>query len=83
MEPPAVCSGSRTRQGMLQGISGCHQTKFSHHDTMNERLKWKAVHTEKGRKKYKSINNQLRRATDKAREIWWKEQCDEMEKLDK
>ena len=33
--------------------------------------------------KYKSIKNQLRRATDKAREIWYKEQCDEIEKLDK
>ena len=50
--------------------------------TMNERRKWKAVHTEEDRKKYKSINNQLCRATDKAREMWWKEQCDEIEKRD-
>jgi len=78
MEPPAVCWGCRAQQGMLQGISGRHQTKSSHHDTMNERQKWKAVHTEEGRKKYRSINNQLRRATDKAREIWWKERCDEI-----
>jgi len=28
-------------------------------DTMNERQKWKALLSEEGRKKYKSINNQL------------------------
>ena len=52
-------------------------------DIMNERQKWKALYSEEGRKKYKSINNQLHRATDKASEMWWKEQCDEIEKLDK
>jgi len=52
-------------------------------DIMNERRKWKALYSEEGRKNYKSINNQLHRATDKAREMWWKEQCNETEKLDK
>ena len=28
-------------------------------DTMNERRKWKAVHTEEGRKKYKSTNQSI------------------------
>ena len=51
--------------------------------TINERRKWKTIHAEEGRKKYKSINNRLRRETDKARETWWKERCDEVERLDK
>ena len=38
-------------------------------DTMNERRKRKVVHTEERRKKYKSISNKLRQATDKAREM--------------
>jgi len=50
-------------------------------DTMNKRQKWKAALTEEGRKKYKSMNNRLHRATDKAHEMWQKEQCDETEKL--
>ena len=52
-------------------------------DTMNKRQKWKAALTEEGRKKYKSMNNRLHRAPDKAHEMWRKEQCDETEKLDK
>lgn len=27
------------------------------------------------------LNNQRRETTDKAREEWWEEQCDELEKL--
>jgi len=37
-------------------------------DKMEERRNWKNVHTEEGRKRYKAMNNQLRRITDKARE---------------
>ena len=37
-------------------------------DMMAERRKWKSIHSEEGRKKYKSLNNCLRRITDKARE---------------
>jgi len=29
------------------------------------------------------LNNELRRATDKAREEWWEEQCQELENMDK
>ena len=47
---------------------------------MEERSKWKSVHSEEGHKKYKSLNNRLRRITDKAREKWWDEQCAELEK---
>ena len=38
-------------------------------DTVNKRRKCKALYTEEGRNKYKSINNQLRRATEKAHEM--------------
>lgn len=51
-------------------------------DRMEERRKWKNVNTEEGRRNYKSLNNSLRRETDKAREIWWREQCTELEHLD-
>jgi len=37
-------------------------------DMMEERRKWKSIHSEEGRKKYKALNNRLRRITDKARE---------------
>ena len=37
-------------------------------DVMEERRKWKSIHSEEGRQNYKSLNNRLRRITDKARE---------------
>jgi len=37
-------------------------------DMMEERRKWKSIHSEEGGKKYKSLNNRLRWITDKARE---------------
>jgi len=49
-------------------------------DMMEERRKWKSIHLEEGRKKYKSLNNRWRQITDKAREKWWDEQCVELEK---
>ena len=33
--------------------------------------------------KDKQLNNELRRETDKARENWWKEECDNLEEMDK
>ena len=50
---------------------------------MNEQRKWKAVNNEEGRKNYRRLNNELRRTTDKAREDWWRSQCEELELLDK
>ena len=41
------------------------------------------MNTDEGRQKYKSLNSQLRRATDKAREKWWEEQCSELEQHSK
>jgi hypothetical protein len=48
---------------------------------MDERRKWKHQSTEIAKKEYKRLNNELRRATDKARESWWDEQCSELEEL--
>jgi len=47
---------------------------------MEERRKWKSIHSVECRKKYKSLNNCLHQITDKAREKWWDEQCAELEK---
>ena len=52
-------------------------------DRMEERRRWKNVNSDEGRKKYRELNNQLRRATDKARQEWWEEQCQELEVLEK
>src|ERR1043165_900868 len=48
---------------------------------MEERRKWKHQNTEKAKKEYKRLNNQLRKTTNKAREEWWKERCTELEIL--
>jgi hypothetical protein len=50
---------------------------------MDERRKWKNIPTEEGQQKYKQLNNELRRETDKAREEWWKEECEDLEKMDR
>ena len=52
-------------------------------DRMEKRRMWKNVDTTEGRSMYKSLNNSLRRETDRARENWWREQCAELEQLDK
>jgi ribosomal protein L20A (L18A) len=48
---------------------------------MEERRKVKHQSTEGAKKEYRRLNNELRRATDKAREVWWEEQCKELEEL--
>lgn len=50
---------------------------------MDERRKWKNINTEFGRSKYKQLNNEIRRVTEKARDSWWEEQCEELQELDK
>src|SRR6218665_3017346 len=50
---------------------------------MDERRKCKNDKTQEGKKKYQELNNQLRRETDKAREDWWRVQCEELEEMDK
>jgi hypothetical protein len=50
---------------------------------MGERRKWKSKRTEEGQVKYRQLNNELRRETEKARAEWWERECEEMEDLDK
>ena len=52
-------------------------------DKMNERRKWKNITSDEGKRQYRKLNNQLRRETDKAKELWWKEQCDTLEKFNR
>ena len=52
-------------------------------EKMEERRNYKNINTEVGKKKYRYLNNELRRETDKAREDWWSNECDELEQLDK
>ena len=48
---------------------------------MDERRKWKHQNTEEARQEYRRLNNKLRRSTEKAKEEWWKEQCGELEAM--
>ena len=50
---------------------------------MRERRKCKSRHTEEGKAKYRQLNNELRRETEKARAEWWESDCKEMEELDR
>ena len=52
-------------------------------EKMEERRKWKHQTTDYARKEYKRLNNELRRTTDKAKETWWTEQCNELDELQK
>uniref|UniRef100_A0A8D8U6H3 Craniofacial development protein 2 n=1 Tax=Cacopsylla melanoneura TaxID=428564 RepID=A0A8D8U6H3_9HEMI len=52
-------------------------------EKMEERRKWKCDSSENGRRQYRKLNNELRRETDKAREIWMEEQCEKIEELER
>ena len=41
------------------------------------------MNTENGLAQYRRLNDELRKETDKAREIWWTEQCNDIENLEK
>ena len=43
----------------------------------------KNVETENGRKEYSRLNNELRRTTDRAKDQWWNDKCDELAEYDK
>ena len=49
---------------------------------MDERRKWKNVSTENAVKKYKQLENELRRETDKAKENWRMKLCQNLDKQD-
>ena len=50
-------------------------------EDMEQRRKWKRQNTEYAKKEYRRLNNQLRRSTEKAKEKWWENKCQEIEKL--
>src|SRR5215470_10426065 len=50
---------------------------------MEEWRKFKSGNTESGRKMYRRLNNELRRETERAREIWWENECRELEELNR
>ena len=52
-------------------------------DKMKERRKWKNVNTECSRQMHRSLNNELRRETDRARVVWWEGPCRELDELDR
>jgi hypothetical protein len=45
---------------------------------MDERRKWKNVNTEEGRKNYRSLRNELKRATDNAKKEYLENICNEI-----
>ena len=52
-------------------------------EKMDQRRKLKAHSSDEGRKKYSSLNNELRRETNRAREVWWEQKCEELHEYDK
>src|SRR6218665_1654673 len=46
---------------------------------MEEKRKWKHQSTDEVKSEYRRLNNQLRKTTDKARQKWWEEQCEDLE----
>ena len=50
---------------------------------MEERRKWKNRNTEDGKKRYRQLNNELRRETERAKALWWENECKELEDLDR
>ncbi len=48
---------------------------------MEERRKWKHQSTDEAKQAYKRLNNKLRKTTDKAREAWWRQQCEDIEEM--
>jgi len=45
---------------------------------MNERRKWENVSTDEGRKNYRKLRNELKRATDKAKKEYLENICKEI-----
>jgi len=43
---------------------------------MDERRRWKNASTEEGKNRYKMLNKELQKETNKARENWWIKECE-------
>ena len=52
-------------------------------EEMADKKQAKKVNTEKGRKKYRRLNNKQRGITDEAYENWWKEEYASLELLER
>jgi len=52
-------------------------------ERMEERRLAKMSNNKEGRKKYRALNNELRRTTEKAFEEWWTKECEDLEYLEK
>jgi hypothetical protein len=48
---------------------------------MDKRRKWKSVNNKEGRKNYRKLNNELRRATDKIKLEYLESKCDKIMEL--
>ena len=52
-------------------------------EKMEERTKWKNINTEEVKGNYRKLNNELRRETNKAKEEWTEQKCEEIEELER
>ena len=52
-------------------------------EKMEERRKWKNINTEEAKRNYRKLNNEFRQETDKAKEKWMKQKCEEIEELER
>ena len=52
-------------------------------DKLEGRRKWKNINTEEAKRIYRKVNNELRRETNKAKEEWMKQKCEEIEELER
>ena len=52
-------------------------------EKMEERRKWKNINTEEATRNCRKLNNERRQETNKAKEEWMKQKCEEIEKLER
>src|SRR5277367_1279237 len=50
-------------------------------EKMRERREWKNINTEEGKRTYRKLNNELKRETQKAKDTWWENECQQLEQL--
>ncbi len=48
---------------------------------MDERREWRSKNNDEGKRRYRQLNNELRREASKAKEEWWNAECNELEEL--
>ena len=48
-----------------------------------ERRKLKNINTEEAKRNYRKLNNELRRETNKPKEEWTKQKCEEIEEIER